>query len=877
MDSDMSVYKNDFLQEVYECLDVFNQAFVNLEKGDNDAINEIFRIAHTIKGMAGFLNYKSLEKLCHNMEGVLCGIKDGEIKIDSELVDTMLSTVDRITEMVKQIESQDSDNIEIDDLLKAFENYQKSECRHESLMQEPVEKEPMENEPIEKESVEKESVEKEPIEKEPIEKESIEKESIENEPLEQELVETEEIKQAEIGEESNASLEENPSLNLESPEKQEANDLCTAEEDYNLVLDVTLSEDCMMKDLRASLILESLRDICKVFKTSPSEDEMEKNFDGNFTVFVLGNEEQVENLMDRISEIEYFNIKLRSAANETLMEKVDSTENGSNNINVLLLTLLNLITKIQIILNKLNKKAFQNEEYATATSELPKDTFIENTLLEENIAEESTIEPSIAEKKIAEHPQPENLGLKEQNSEEKNLEKVQLEESKLEESKLEELNPENSSHEDDSQEKAQEKELTPDEPQSLETPEKLQTEHSLKQTEIDHSQFELKREETIRVRTSNLDNIMNLVGELVINKGRLFQISQEYDIPELEEASSALDKSISSLQDEVMRIRMIKIERVFSKFPRMVRDLSRKFGKSINFEIEGQETELDRTILDEINDPLVHLVRNAVDHGIEAPEERKQAGKSETGNIKLSARREKNNVIIEIEDDGKGMNLELIKKKALEKGIISAFDLENLNEEEIRMLIFTPGFSTKDAATEISGRGVGMDVVKNTVEKLGGKVRIYSKAGEYTKIQIDLPPTVAIIKSLLVEVEKETYAIPISNVVKALSVEKGDYKFIKESPLLYMRDKLIPVVKLREIFKLPHDKLEKELAIIVEKDSEEIGLIVDSIINQQEIVIKPLGNIFSNLKGFIGVTILGDGRIIPIIDVSLLIKGDIDD
>jgi two-component system chemotaxis sensor kinase CheA len=370
---------------------------------------------------------------------------------------------------------------------------------------------------------------------------------------------------------------------------------------------------------------------------------------------------------------------------------------------------------------------------------------------------------------------------------------------------------------------------------------------------------------------------MNLVGELVINKGRLLQISQQHNIPELKEATGTLDKSISSLQNEVMRTRMVKIERVFSKFPRMVRDLSRKLEKNIDCTIEGQDTELDRTILDEISDPLVHLVRNSVDHGVESSQERIKAGKSETGQIKLSARREKNNVIIEIEDDGKGLDLELLKKKALEKGLLSQSEIENLTEDEVRMLIFVSGFSTKENVTEISGRGVGMDAVKTAVEKLGGKVKVYSKLGEYTKVRIDLPPTVAIIKSLLIEVGPEIYAIPISNVVKALSVDSADYKYVKGTPLLYVNNKLIPIVELKETFNIECEKLDKEIAIIVEKENEEIGLIVNSIIDQQEIVIKPLTNIFSNSKGFSGVTILGDGRVIPILDVSTLIRDDIDD
>ncbi|WP_462273517.1 chemotaxis protein CheA, partial [Methanohalophilus sp.] len=387
-----------------------------------------------------------------------------------------------------------------------------------------------------------------------------------------------------------------------------------------------------------------------------------------------------------------------------------------------------------------------------------------------------------------------------------------------------------------------------------------------------------KRQDTIKVRISDLDNIMNLVGELVINKGCLLQISHQHKIPELEEATGILDKSITSLQDEVMRMRMVKIERVFNKFPRMVRDLSKKFGKEINFEIEGQDTELDRTILDEISDPLVHLVRNSVDHGIEESQDRQKAGKSQAGHIKLSARQEKSNVIIEIEDDGKGLDVENIKKKALEKEILSPSEIEKLDEDELRMLIFTPSFSTKDSATEISGRGIGMDAVKNAVDKLGGNVRVYSTKGEGTRMKISLPPTVAIIRALVVEVANENYAIPISNVIEAINVNESNIKVIHDQPLLYVRDKLIPMIKLKEIFEVEDNKpkSQKEIGIIVEKDNEEMAIIVDSIIDQQEIVIKPIGSVLSRVKGFSGVTILGDGKVIPILDVSTLIGGNRD-
>jgi two-component system chemotaxis sensor kinase CheA len=380
--------------------------------------------------------------------------------------------------------------------------------------------------------------------------------------------------------------------------------------------------------------------------------------------------------------------------------------------------------------------------------------------------------------------------------------------------------------------------------------------------------------ESIRVNIAQLDTIMNLVGELVISKGRLLQIASEYDIPELKEAVSIMDKSITSLQDEIMQIRMVKVERVFNKFPRMVRDLARKLGKKVEFVMDGLDTELDRTVLDEISDPLVHLVRNAVDHGIETPEERVAAGKSETGRIRLAAWREKNNIIIELEDDGKGLDVEKIKQKAIERGIVTQTEADSMSEDELKMLIFAPGFSTKDEATEISGRGVGMDVVKTTVERLGGSVRISSKKGVGTRIRIHLPPTVAIIKSLLVKVGYETYAIPISSVVEALYVTEDNWKVIHGNPFLIVRGKLVPAFKLRELFNIMNGKPEREVGIIVEKEGEKYALIADTIAEQQEIVIKPLTGHLAKVRGFSGVTILGDGKVVPIIDISSLLGGD---
>ena len=619
----MQEYKQEFLQEAREYLDVMNQNFIKLENGDKDAINEIFRVAHTIKGMAGFMGYKNLEELCHKLESAMGRIRDSDMQISSDTIDIMLKAVDTIEIMLDKIESEDKDDVEISELISELKKIASTDEKEEEHV--------------------------------------------------------------------NAG-------------------------DANVQVDVVLSEDCIMKSVRAALVIESLSEVAEIVKTIPDEKKMDSDdFDGKFTVFLKAKEiEKIEDVMSRIAEIDRYDVR-----------------------------------------------EVKHEEKKAKKKPKP-------------------IEPQKKERKV----------------------------------------------------------------------------------------------ESIRVNISQLDTIMNLVGELVISKSRLLQIAAEYDIPELREAVTIMDKAITSLQDEVMQMRMVRVERVFSKFPRMVRDLARKLNKKIEFVMEGLDTELDRTVLDEISDPLVHLIRNAVDHGIESPEERKALGKPEVGVIKLSAWREKNNIIIEIEDDGRGLDLEKIKQKAIEKEIITPNEAESMSEDEIKMLIFAPGFSTKDEANEISGRGVGMDVVKTTVEKLGGSIKLISEKNKGTKIRIHLPPTVAIVKSLLVKVGNETYAIPISSVIEALYVTDENLKYIHGNPFLLVRGKLIPAFRMRNLFNIKNGHVDNEVGIIVEKEGEKYALIADTISEQQEIVIKPLTGFLAKIKGFSGVTILGDGRVVPIIDVSSLLGGE---
>lgn len=565
----------------------------------------MFRLVHTLKGMAGYMGYLNLSNLCHALENVLGKVREGSLQVSDELIDILLAASDLIGEIISRIEKTKSDDYDISNIL---EDLGFAERIHDP-----------------------------------------------------------------------------------------------ASEDCNFRVDITLTEDCVMKSARAVLIVQALSEIGKIVKTDPDEERIDSgNFDRDFSIYLDSKvtKQEIEKVLRRIGEIESFNVV-------NLKEK----------------------TKLS-------------------------------------------------------------------------------------------------------------------------------------------GETKLERIDTIRVTTKQVDTIMNLVGELVIGKSRLLQLAQDYGIQEIKEAVDTLGKSIARLQDEILRFRMVKLEKVFSKFPRIVRDLSRKFGKKVEVEIRGEDTELDKSILDEISEPLIHLIRNAVDHGIEKPEERIKSGKSDTGKITITAYNERGNVIIEVEDDGRGINFEKIRSKAIEKGLISSDEAEKATNEQLLNLLFVPGFSTAEEVTDISGRGVGLDAVKTVVERLGGRIKILSEKGKGTKVTISLPPTVAIIRALIVKVGTEFYAIPLSNVLKAVSV-KGNLETLQGQKILYVRNEIIPAVWLRDLFGIGGKTLE-EVAVIVDKEGEKVALIVDSILDRQEIVIKPLGGYLSKIRGISGFTVLGNGRIIPVLDITTL-------
>ena len=379
--------------------------------------------------------------------------------------------------------------------------------------------------------------------------------------------------------------------------------------------------------------------------------------------------------------------------------------------------------------------------------------------------------------------------------------------------------------------------------------------------------------QSVRVDIDKLDTLMNLMGELVINKVRLEQIGQTHRLAELTETLEQMDRVTTDLQNIVMKVRMVPVSAVFNRFPRMVRDISKELNKEINLTIEGEETELDRTVIDEIGDPIMHLLRNSLDHGVEHPDDREAKGKPRTGEVGLIARHEGNNVVIMVTDDGAGINADIIRKKAVEKGMISQEDADKLDDADAVRLVFLPGFSTAEKITDISGRGVGMDVVRSKIESLSGHVDVETKIDEGSIFKIKLPLTLAIIQAMLVKVQQEMYAIPLGSIDSTINIQPTDIKTVRNKEVIVLRGEIIPIIRMEETLQVPHVKDSDEIFVVVVHAGEaKAGIVVDNLIGQQEIVIKTLGNLFAGLKMFSGATVLGDGRVALILDVATMMQ-----
>lgn len=390
-----------------------------------------------------------------------------------------------------------------------------------------------------------------------------------------------------------------------------------------------------------------------------------------------------------------------------------------------------------------------------------------------------------------------------------------------------------------------------------------------------------KGDSTIRVDVDRLDNLVNMVGELVLGRNALMQtlnaIQRDHEgeksVDQLAQASAQVNFITTELHMAIMKMRMLPIGNVFNKFPRMVRDLSRDMKKQVDLIIEGEETELDKSVLEEISDPLMHLIRNSVDHGLEMPEERKAKGKPERGMVKLAAFQEGNNIVIEVIDDGRGMDIEAIKKKAIERNITTPEELSKLTDKEILSFIFLPGFSTAKKISDVSGRGVGMDVVRTNIEKLKGTIELFSEKDRGSKITIKLPLTLAIVQGLLVSCGDDVFAIPLTSVIETVVVTPQQLRYINNKPVIKLRDTILPIVDMMSLLFNGKKKDRRQFNVVVVGLAEKkLGLVVDSLIGQEEVVIKSIGDYLGQVPGVAGATIMGDGRVRLIIDLASLFE-----
>ncbi|OYT28106.1 chemotaxis protein CheA [Thermoplasmatales archaeon ex4572_165] len=678
----MSEYKDMFVEEAREHLQTLNQTLVDFEENpkDKDAMNQIFRAAHTLKGMAAAMNYTEIQKLAHKTEDTLDLVRNNQLEVNTGFVDLIFKCFDGLEIMVEEISDKDATSFNIAEIIQNLEKFLgQSEKKNQS---------------------------------------------------------NKEIKKPKKN-------QQKPSLSIDEKTKAKiVKEIDSGRDIYKL--DIEVDKTCLMKSIRAFLLLKKLNDIGDIVYAKPNQKMIE---DGEF-----------------------------DAGFELIISTQDDMDYVQRQIN----TVSELSKKNVIQIN------FENEKLTIG------ETREENLQLE---IDEEKIDRSLSD--------------------------------------------------------------------NIENKEEKQSINSVE-----------KRSQSIRVDMDQLDDFMNLIGELVISKGRLGQIALDHNIDELSETINTFDRLTTELQDKIMNIRMIPMGHIFNRFPRMIRDLAKSSNKKINLIIEGEGIELDRTILDEIGDPLVHLLRNSVDHGIETPSERKKGGKPEEGNIYLIAERKRNHIFITVKDDGKGIDPNEMRKNAIKKGLRTKEEAELLNDQQALDLLWLPGLSSKEEITSVSGRGVGMDVVKSTLEKLNGIVEYTSVINEGSTFSLKLPLTMAIFKSLFVGIDTETYAIPISNIIETVRLTKNDIRKINGVNTTVIRNQVLPLKSLKHILGLrnkTHENLENMFAVVIQKEDKQFGLIVDQLIGEQEITIKNMKGSIKRSKGIAGFTITGDGRVIPVLDLNNLL------
>jgi len=794
--TDDDSYRKLFVAESVENHETIVNNILVLEEGSDDtAIDEIFRAAHTLKGMSASMGYMKMERLCHKMEDVFHCIRSGELDISPELTDILLACTDRIEEMIEDIESGgDSSSIEEEDLVEKLKEYETGGEEEDTSVPQSVE------------SILATETE----------------EKGEDEP---------EIIPEDISEVPGQPISETPVV----PKIQR----------YKLKLEI--DKDCNMKDVRALIVLQNLEELGQVVSSKPTAAEIDEGEIG----------EELEILIESDSGED----ALRSASSITDITSVGISPVGEDVSETIPEYKLNISIEPECNMKDIRAMiVLQNlEKLGNIISTLPGLDEIDSGEIKESF------------EVIISSEEPEEAILKAAHGTE--ISDVKIEPYSQESPQQEEgILPEEAK--DESDEAAEEtvaqiqvKEEIPAETEDAK-PAGPTEEKETKPLEKGKDNGKKREVKNLRVDISRLDQMMNLVEDLVINGGRLKQIAKEHQIKDMDEALNMVSRSISDLQNLMMYIRMIPLNHIFNRFPRVVRDVAHHDKKEVEFIMTGGETELDRSVIDGLGDPLLHLIRNGVNHGIETPDVRIAAGKDPKGTLKLTAYRDQGNVIIKLSDDGNGISRDNVLRKAIEKGLLSEEEAENLPDEEVPGLLFLPGFSTAEVITDISGRGVGLDVVKSAIESLKGSIKVKSVEGEGSTFTLTLPPTMAIIEVMMVRINNRRCAIPINAVVEVAKINMTDINRIGKSEAILLRDEVLQLHRLDEMFGQARPS---GIIVIVQYQGSKCCIPVDVVEGQQEIVVKPVSSIIGTCPGVSGVTIPGDGDVVPILDVNTMI------
>ncbi|WP_461613072.1 chemotaxis protein CheW [Clostridium sp. Marseille-QA1073] len=814
---DTSQYLSMFLEESMDNLQTLNESLLILEQEPNDKekLNEIFRVAHTIKGMAATMGYNTIAELTHKMEDVLSNFREGKLNVTRKVVTVLFKCLDTLENMVDNIAEDNEEEVDIEEIVEALEGISK-------------------------------------------EHEAVEEPQVTSVPATMEVVST--LEEIELNEYDIDVIKEAKDKGFNA---------------YNI--HVSLDKGTVLKSARAFIIMQNLEAHGEIIKSVPVLEDLEaENFDSDIQLVYLTKKsmEEVNEILNGISEISSVvisNVEVEHAKNNELENEEDhiklneydisvikqAKDSGFNAYNIHLVldegTILKSARAFIIIQNL--------EEHGEIIKAIPvlEDLETENFDLDIQLAyltKKSKEEIRDVLNSISEISEIKILNIE--------LENIKNSEAKLGPNSIENkgIKTEANSKKIATEPKGIVKNNKPKKKeegkkQPVKSGEKSSHEKSNKNRTVGQS---------VRVDLERLDKFMNMVSELVIHRTRLEQISLSHKIPELNETLEQVARSTSDLQDLVMKIRMLPLDVVFNRFPRMIRDLALELNKEIELEILGQDTELDRTVIEEIGEPLIHLLRNAADHGIESPEERISLGKNPQGKIKLIAYSEGTKAVIKVEDDGKGLDVDKIKAKAERVGI----NTEGMSDLDIKNLIFSQGFSTNEQVTDISGRGVGMDVVKTKISTLGGTVDAISELGKGTSFVIRLPLTLQIIQALLVKVGSETIAISLGYIDRVIEYRESLIKKTNNKEVIIYNDNVINLIRINEKLGLEEQSYGKKYIVMVKVGEKQVGLLVDSLLGQQEIVIKPFGKTLKSMKEYIGATILGDGLVTLILDVASL-------